>query len=202
MGPLILGAFAFLLFYLHDYRQLKEPDKAFSYLFYIGIGCLCISTGVIVTEACLSISNHWAKVAAWLFLSLFFCILLFYTLFLALPYSATYRSPSGGRPLVAHGVYALCRHPGILWFTAIYVCLWQAVGGRMLFYAAVLFSGLNLFYAAIQDRWVFPRQFDEYDRYRKEIPFLIPNLRSIRRCMETLPRSRYHVKDQGGRHDL
>lgn len=31
------------------------------------------------------------------------------------------------------GMYALCRHPGVLWFTGFYCCLWLALGGARCF---------------------------------------------------------------------
>ena len=43
---------------------------------------------------------------------------LIYTLFFALPFDETYAKQNNGRYVCDRGVYALCRHPGILCFFA------------------------------------------------------------------------------------
>lgn len=104
--------------------------------------------------------------------------------------------------MVAQGVYALCRHPGILWFTALYFCLWQAFGGKLLCLAFVLFSGLDFLYAVIQDRYIFPLQIEGYNRYKTETPFLIPTRQSFGRCLSTLSVPGRRFEKNGGHDDI
>jgi hypothetical protein len=49
----------------------------------------------------------------------------------------------------------------------------------------MIFSVLNLAYAWFQDHVTFPKTFCDYETYRKQAPFLIPTMNSIRRAKET-----------------
>ena len=97
--------------------------------------------------------------------------------FFALPVEASYARP-GEEGACTTGVYALCRHPGVLWFAGLYGCLWAA-GGLPLWEAAVL-SGLNVGLVIFEDRCVFPAKLKGYDDYRRTTPFLLPNRQSVR----------------------
>ena len=78
------------------------------------------------------------------------------------------------------GVYALCRHPGVLWFAGLYVCLWAAFGLPL--WEAASLSGWNVLLVWFEDRCVFPAVLEGYDAYQQTTPFLLPNRRSIRAC--------------------
>ena len=103
-----------------------------------------------------------------------------YTLFFALPVEASYTAPGKKRPACTTGIYALCRHPGVLWFAGLYGCLWA--GGGLPLWEAALFSGLNVLLVLFEDLCVFPAVLEGYDAYRRSTPFLLPNRRSIRAC--------------------
>ena len=122
------------------------------------------------------------------FLPPVFLLLLAYTLLIVmvLPVPA---DPTRPPAVYDRGVYALCRHPGVLWFAGAYFSAWLAMGKNSLLAAAFLFSLLNLLYVVIQDRFIFPRQFPEYPAYQASVPFLIPNFESVKRCLETLKAS-------------
>ena len=192
MWWIAVGVFAFLLFYIYDLLQLYLFKTACSSLFFIGIGCLILATSNILWLSLSTSTSSGGATAFWITGAVVFCIILFYTLFFALPYDTTYKSAGNKSPLITDGVYALCRHPGILWFCGIYFCLWQALGGRLLFWAMLVFSALNFLYAVMQDRWVFPKQFEGYLNYQAQTPFLIPTLRSIRCCVKTFRLFRHH----------
>ena len=185
MGMILLGIFAFLLFYMYDYRQLTKPHQNHFAFFAAGILLLVGATAGLVVMAW---KQGEVRVLSFM-LSIPFGIvallLLFYTLFFAIPYEDSYQNPSGKKTLVSTGVYALCRHPGILWFAALYFFLWLAVGGSLLLLAFVLFSSLNGLYAYLQDRWVFPLQFEGYELYQQNTPFLIPTRESLGACVST-----------------
>jgi protein-S-isoprenylcysteine O-methyltransferase Ste14 len=66
-----------------------------------------------------------------------------------------------------------------------YFSLWLALSGPLLLIAGILFSLLNLIYIILQDRWIFMEIFPDYGEYKKTTPFLIPNSRSLRRCVQT-----------------
>ena len=103
-----------------------------------------------------------------------------YTLFFALSAKEAYTCQRQARPVCKSGVYALCRHPGVLWFAGLYLCLWAAAG--LALRAAVFFSVLDVLLVLFEDRCVFPARLDGYDDYRAETPFLLPNRQSIRAC--------------------
>jgi len=110
---------------------------------------------------------------------------LVYCLFFALPFQETYAEQTV-RKVYDKGAYALCRHPGILCFFAMYLCLGAAdFPGRMTG-NALLFSLLNLAYAWFQDRITFPRIFDDYETYRRNVPFLLPTKDSLRMAQNTI----------------
>lgn len=96
------------------------------------------------------------------------------------------RRGSGPAPLCRTGVYALCRHPGVLWLSLFYFSLWLAAGSPELFAAFLVYTVLDVAYALFQDRWTFVRLFPDYREYRQETPFLLPTAASWRRCFHTL----------------
>ena len=121
----------------------------------------------------------------WIAGGVFFLCFLIYTLFFALPFETTYIQESRYREAYTEGVYALCRHPGVLWFAGLYLCLgalWKDRDG-MLF--AVTMIILNILYVIFQDWYSFPKTFSNYKEYKKATPFLLPNKRSIIRCRKT-----------------
>lgn len=129
------------------------------------------------------------KMVIFLFLAAVFLALLIYTLFFALPFEETYVSQDAHKTYDKK-MYALCRHPGVLWFAGFYFCLWLAVGGMPLLVMAVWFSFLNFCYVLLQDFYTFPQVFSDYGEYKKKVPFLIPDGKSLKRCFETFKESR------------
>lgn len=109
---------------------------------------------------------------------LLFFLSLIYTLFFALPFEGTYVEQEKLK-VYDQGVYALCRHPGILWFFGFYIFLAAALASIELGLAAILFSTMNLLYAWIQDKLIFPRTLSGYEAYQKKVPFLIPDKASF-----------------------
>lgn len=49
--------------------------------------------------------------------------------------------------------------------------------------AANAFSILDILYVVIQDMIIFPKQFADYDDYKKTTPFLIPTPGSVKRAL-------------------
>ena len=118
----------------------------------------------------------------WMAGGVFFLYLLIYTLFFALPFDETYVKESRYRKAYTEGVYALCRHPGVLWFAGMYLfaaLLWKSLEGLIFFVVMVI---LNIFYVIFQDYYSFPKTFSNYREYQRSTPFLIPNRKSIQQC--------------------
>ena len=120
-------------------------------------------------------------------ISLLFAAGLVYSLFFAIPFDETYARQSSGRRVCRRGVYALCRHPGILFFFGMYLFLGlAALPSPGLLARGMFFSALDLGYAWFQDRQTFPKTFCDYPDYRNNVPFLIPTKASFAEACRTL----------------
>ena len=183
-----LGALAFGLMFLSDYAQVLRGKRGAGILFPLGGAFLALATAVLAADAWRRytrgpLSPLWGAGA------LLMLALLVYTLFFALPAggsSVTTAEKDVLRPLVNTGVFALCRHPGVLFLGGFYACLWGALGGWALGVAFLLFTALDAAYAAWQGTCVFPRSIRDYAAYCAETPRFLPTLRSFRRCLHTL----------------
>ncbi len=116
-------------------------------------------------------------------------MLLVYTLFFAVPFQEAYVEGSKQK-ICKTGVYALCRHPGVLFLAGFYLFLSLGLGKPFMLLAGTVYTGMNLLYILLQDRYTFPRLFEGYDDYRKETPYLIPDADSIRKCISDLKTGR------------
>ena len=186
---IVLGVFAFALFFANDYNDWKWARRELK---------ACFPTGGLLLAAAtiLGISQGTAPPHTWVtvFLAVLagtFLVLLAYTLFFALPTEASYSRPGEERPVVATGVYALCRHPGVLWFIALYLCLWGCTGLSL--WETALYSGLNVLLVIFEDRCVFPGRLAGYAEYCSTTPFLLPNRQSLRACRQTLRGDKDHA---------
>ena len=182
-----LGCAAFLMFVLYDWFQLTGTCRLQQFLFPTG---LILLTGVSVRLLFLP-PSFMLPVAVRFFAGgglVIFLILLIYSLFFAIPFKETYLEEHRDRRVFDRGVYALCRHPVVLWLFGLYGCLWLVSGVPEMGVAWLLFSFLDILYVSIQDRWIFPRIFCDYTDYRRRVPFLIPNRTSAGRCIRTFQR--------------
>lgn len=175
----VLGLGAFALFFLSDYNDWRPAHRALKLCFPLG-GLLLVTGTVLELRHGTAMLGGWARTLA-LMLAVAFCVLLLYTLFFALPVEASYARPGEKRRACTTGVYALCRHPGVLWFGGLYGCLWLSCGLPL--WEAALYSGLNLLLVVFEDCCVFPAKLEGYDAYQAETPFLLPSRRSIRACL-------------------
>jgi len=183
MEYLILGYVAFLLFVVYDINSIIMKIKLLYCCFLLGVILITVSTiGIVITNWNIT---RLEVITAGIFgvLSVLFLTLLIYTLFFALPFKDTYIEVEDSRKVCQSGVYALCRHPGVLWFIGFYFSLGLALKIPLLMIAAAIFSVSNILYVLFQDRWTFTKMFDNYNEYKMETPFLIPKMKSIKRCI-------------------
>ena len=183
---LLLGCGGVALLFLYDVADATGRLRPLRLGFAAGCALLLAATAAPVISSLPRLAARPVAAVAGGILSLFFLALLLYTLFFALPFSATYAPGSGPAPLCRTGVYALCRHPGVLWLSLFYFSLWLAAGSPELFAAFLVYTVLDVAYALFQDRWTFVRLFPNYREYRQETPFLLPTAASWRRCFHTL----------------
>ena len=179
---LMIGCISFVIMLINDLNQVYFHLEIGKWAFGIGCILLAIVTGVLIYQAIKEVVSimtiQWVFMAA----GLLFFVLLIYTLFFALPFDGTYIDQDRLQ-VYDQGVYALCRHPGILWFFGFYVCLAAALASYELSIAAICFSIMNLAYAWIQDKLIFPRTLSGYEEYQKKVPFLIPDKASIKESL-------------------
>ena len=185
MVSLTLGIGGFHLYLLYDVNS-------FTYRLRLLHGAFALGTLLVGAATALDLLEAWRLGAfsgpgdAALLLAAGACLAaLVYSLFFALPFQETYRQQEQGRHVYDGGVYALCRHPGILCFFGLYLCLGLAALPGGLLAHGLGFSLLDLAYAGFQDRVTFPKTFCDYEAYRKKAPFLIPTGDSIRRARQT-----------------
>jgi len=181
-----IGVLAFLLFIIYDINSIIMKNKYLNSCFFLGFLLLAAATiGIVITSWDLIIIDL-LRMGIYGTLAAIFLFLLIYTLFFALPFKNTYVETKSNPEVCQNGIYALCRHPGVLWFMGFYIFFGLALKVPLLISAAVIFSVLNLFYVIFQDQWTFMKIFGNYDTYKLDTPFIIPNLKSIKRCLQTL----------------
>lgn len=173
----LAGAFAFVLLFLGDWNDWKWNRRILRLCFPAGTVLLAAVTAV---QFGLRAPARLAVRVPFLLLSAVFLGLLVYTLFFAIPAGDAYVTQACGRPACVSGVYALCRHPGVLWFAGLYGCLIPAAGLPAA--SALGYTALNVMLAAFEDTCVFPARLAGYGAYRRHTPFLVPNPASLRAC--------------------
>lgn len=193
MKETFFGTIAFILFIVYDLEQAGAISHRFHKItkafFSIGSVLLVGATASLLWRMD-PINMDWnGNMFFFLILAILFLGLLIYTLFFALPFEETYVKQDAHRTYDKK-MYALCRHPGVLWFAGFYFCLWLALGSKPLLVMAGWFSFLNFCYIVLQDFYTFPKVFSDYADYRKRVPFLIPNGKSLKRCIDTFKESR------------
>jgi protein-S-isoprenylcysteine O-methyltransferase Ste14 len=93
---------------------------------------------------------------------------------------------AGPPRLTESGTYALCRHPGFWWLFLFLLPLSVAAASLSLLAALPAWAAADLALVIAEDRLFFPRIFGPaYLDYRKRVPFLLPDRRSLSRCVAT-----------------
>lgn len=171
----LVGGLGFVLFFLYDWNRVFWKRKVMSRFFLFGcIGQLAAGVSILMTA--------WlepGRGGAYLLLPAFlFLGALIYTLFFALPFDSTYCKEADEHKVCRSGIYGWCRHPGIWWFFGCFLCMGLACEDKRKLWYGLGLSFLNLLYAWYQDRFIFPREFSDYEDYRQKVPFLVPHRRS------------------------
>lgn len=176
------GCLAFICFGIFDLNKIKFMDKNINFLVILGSLILVLSTiAIIVSDFSAKISTTLER--AGFLLAILALLLLIYTIFGAIPFKKTYLNTQKGNTVVNTGMYALCRHPGVIWFFLFYLLLGLAFSNKVMLTATLVWTSLDIVYVYIQDRWIFPIMLEGYYAYKKQVPFLIPDIASFRNCM-------------------
>lgn len=183
---IITGCLSFIFLLMFDLNKIIFFNKKINILFPIGIFILGSSAiGILI--------GSFAEFDIFVYWRLFFgavsvltLLLLLYTLFIALPFNKTYKEVEKENAVIDAGMYALCRHPGVIWFFLLFVSLGMASAKVMMLWAALIWSVMNIIYVYVQDRFIFPKTLPGYSQYQKRVPFIIPSLISIKNCVSSL----------------
>ena len=179
-----LGSIGFLAVFLFDLVSLQrirflKPIFWLAGMVLIGYGHYGVnSQGPIV------VLPTWLPVIGWPLL-IVASLAFIYSLFLELPLKNTYIADGVGQQLVTSGTYALTRHPGVLWYALVQVSLLMIFSRQWMLLAIPLWLGLDILHVWIQDRYLFPRMFPDYELYQQQTPMLLPTPNSIERCIST-----------------
>ena len=189
MYSLLLGMLGFLLFFLYDVNSFTWRSRLLHKSFALGVTLLAAATvldlaAALRMGACSGLKDLILLVAGALCLAA-----LVYCLFFALPFAETYQDTDGPPAVCDRGVYALCRHPGVLCMLGMYLFWGLGALPATMLRNGLIFSGFNTVYVCFQDRMTFPRTFPDYPDYQKNVPFLIPTGASIRAAWRTRRRS-------------
>lgn len=189
MTALLMGITGFFLCFLYDINSFTLRSGLLHSTFGIGTVLIAAATALDLRIAWKAGAFSGRLDLLFLFLSVASFAALIYCLFFALPFHETYAEQNDRRSVYDRGVYALCRHPGILCFFGVFLFAGIAALPCDLLMHGMVFSLLNLAYASFQDRITFPKTFYNYHTYRERIPFLIPTRDSTRLARDTWPRA-------------
>ena len=180
----MLAIAAFLLFFVYDWNSIRWKNQIVQRFFGLGTGILAVSAvGSMIQQRRQSTWQTWQMIL----LAAVFClaaVLLIYTLFFAIPFDETYVQESQSRKACTDKIYALCRHPGVLWLAVVLGICAVYKWNRATVQYALLVTLCNIGYVIYQDLLIFPETFENYREYQKHTPFLIPNRRSIQKCIK------------------
>ena len=181
-----LGVLAFVGFVLYDLNQITADKPWKRGFFAAGFVWLALCTLWMSKY-----DRHQFEINTGLrvFFAIFCGIsvaLLIHALFFAIPSDGMYLKKTEQRTVYDKGVYALCRHPGVLWLFAGYEFYGAFLGSWTLMLSGAVYSVCNVLYVMFLERYVFPKIFVNYEVYRTTTPFLIPNRASIKRCLQTI----------------
>ena len=177
------GCVAFIFFYIFDFNKIKFLKKGINISFAAGILVLAVSTAGILLGDYEGFDLPAALKVLFELLSIGSLFMLLYSLFAELPFGETYTKAERENTVVDRGMYALCRHPGVIWFFFFYLFLWLACGKTMMMWAGLAWTAMDIIYVYVEDRWFFPAAFSGYDQYKSEVPFLIPSPAGIKKLI-------------------
>ena len=189
MYSLLLGMLGFLLFFLYDVNSFTWRSRLLHKSFALGVTLLAAATVLDLAAALRMGAFSGVKDLILLVAGALCLAALVYCLFFALPFAETYQDTDGPPAVCDRGVYALCRHPGVLCMLGMYLFWGLGALPATMLRNGLIFSGFNTVYVCFQDRMTFPRTFPDYPDYQKNVPFLIPTGASIRAAWRTRRRS-------------
>jgi protein-S-isoprenylcysteine O-methyltransferase Ste14 len=180
-----IGVFGFLMAYVFDWLSLKQIPVVKQ---LAGIAAVCL-LGYAIVMVCISPAKFELPPFT---LPLGVCLLLIslsllvYSLFIEIPFHSTYAGQRVSNKLITTGTYALVRHPGVIWLAFVCISLVLIFPSLTLLLATIVWIVTDIIYVFLQERFIFTKIFQDYPKYQKQTPFLIPNRRSFTACLKTI----------------
>jgi len=177
MAFVIMGATGFAIIHLCDIAALRKIPWLKPIAWATGCGLLVWAGAEIsISQDKLGLPG-WLAIPGWLLLLASFYLLV-HSLFVNLPFRQTYVKTGVGSELITDGLYALVRHPGVMWFVIVMLALLMVSDSSLWLAAAPLWITLDILLVIIQDRYFFIRMFPGYASYQSTTPMLLPNRKS------------------------
>lgn len=185
---IFIGLIGFLIFGASDYLTYKYPLSRWKLLFFLGAALVIFSTVKIIPwKEFINIYRQYnLKMRLMVDLAVISLLLLMHSLFFIIPLKKNYIASGAKFPLVEKLEYSLCRHPGV-WFLGIfYFMLWRIFEQDILLYIFISFTVADIIYVSWQDKILFLQTIEDYEDYKKRVPFLIPNIVSIKSFLKQI----------------
>jgi len=181
-----IGCLGFVVIHLFDIVSLKRWAKGIKPATWVlGSGLLVYALVIACLRSDKLTLPVWSTWLGWVLLTISL-LLLIYSLFINLPFRKTYITTGASDTLIRTGLYALVRHPGVIWFTLFMLSLTLVSKSSVLVIAAPIFILLDIVLVITQDKFVFTKMFDGYESYQQETPMLLPNRQSINAFINSL----------------
>lgn len=187
MCALWMGTFGFVLYFIYDINSFTWRSPLLHKCFLLGTLFLSAALVLDLAQGFSLQKNIGLWHVAWGIAGVLFLLMLIHALFFAIPFEETYCSDRKSDKVKPcdRDVYAMCRHPGVLFLFGVYFCWGMTVLPGTLLRNGIIFSVWNVLYVLFQDRVTFPAIFEDYASYQRRVPFLIPTKTSIRAAWAT-----------------
>jgi len=182
---IVIGIIGFLFAYIFDWASLKQFWRLRRFVGIFTVTLIVYATVMVcITPTKLDLPIFVLPLG--IVILTIAAFLLIYSLFIEIPFRATYTERGSSNQLITSGTYALVRHPGVLWLILFYLALTLLFPSVTIIVATIAWLIMDIIYVVLQDKFFFPRLFPEYKSYQKLTPFLIPNRNSIVACLKSI----------------
>ena len=192
----LLGVLGFIAGYGFELASAKRVALLKPVLAVAVAGLLTYSTVMVGLDSGRFWLPAWLQAVGGVILPVSVLLLLF-SMFLELPFAATYQGRTDSPKLVTTGTYALVRHPTVPWYVLMLGSLLLLTRSELLLVALPVWVLLDVVWVVLQERLHLTRAFPEYATYQRTTPMLIPNRRSVSAFVRSLQSARRQIA-QGG----
>jgi len=175
LGKLIfLSISGYIILLIHDLSQIKK-SKTVTRITYISYPIILIPYILIFI---IYLPNNtipaWLTILYSLLIPALFLLLL-YSVLLEIPLKIKQGKVSvdeKARVVYKQGTYSFSRHPGFIWMTLLNASIYGLFINREILVLTVVLTLCNLALIIVEDLYIFPALFRDYNQYKKEVPFI------------------------------